>query len=197
MTTEQQKLVEENYKLVYFCLRKRGLITEHDGDYCKGDDWYGIACEGLCKAALAFDEDKGKFSTFAITCIDNELRKAQKLMYDKHPAYIGSVDELLFNDDENDTTILDTLSSGEDMENSIVSDMYAKDLESLVRIAIDTVAIKDRDREILKRILNGEQESKLAREYGLSRQGVNLIKKRFAYRCVKGGILQGIKLSQN
>lgn len=194
MTTEQQKLVEENHSLVYFCLRRRGLITEHEGDYCRGDDWYGIACEGLCKAAIAFDESKGKFSTFAVTCIDNELRKAQKFMYDRTPAYIGSVDELLFDDDGNDTTVLDTISSGEDMENSVVSDMYAKNLESVVRSAIETVAIKDRDREILRRILNGEQESKLAREYGLSRQGVNFIKKRFAYRCVKGGIVQGIEV---
>lgn len=66
----QKKLVEENHNLIYSYMHSRKL-KEDDLD-----DWYGTLAIALCKAAVGYDETLGyKFSPYAYTCMDNEVRK--------------------------------------------------------------------------------------------------------------------------
>lgn len=76
MTPEQRKLVEDNMRLVHVVLRDR--FGPLPGDY---DDWVQIGMIGLCKAAMHFDPEKGKFSTLAVAAIQNEIR--QRLRFDR------------------------------------------------------------------------------------------------------------------
>ena len=63
MTDEQRKLVEDNHNLIYGFLNKKELT----------DDYYDIVALGLCKAAMNYDESKGRFSTLAFKCMDREI----------------------------------------------------------------------------------------------------------------------------
>ena len=61
------KLVLDNEKLVYYVIKKLGIYKDLD-------NFYDIGMIGLCKAARSFDSESGtKFSTYAISCIRNEL----------------------------------------------------------------------------------------------------------------------------
>ena len=64
MTQEQRKLVEENHKLIYYTLNKYKLNPE---------EYYDILAIGLCKAAIKFDPERSKFSTFAMKVMYNEF----------------------------------------------------------------------------------------------------------------------------
>ena len=61
---QQKKLVEKNHNLIYHTLHKYKLNQE---------EYYDILAIGLCKAAIAFDPERSKFSTFAINVMYNEF----------------------------------------------------------------------------------------------------------------------------
>ena len=62
----QKKLVEKNHKLIYYTLNKYKLNPE---------EYYDILAIGLCKAAMNFDPERSKFSTFAVKVMYNEFLK--------------------------------------------------------------------------------------------------------------------------
>lgn len=66
---KSEQLVEENMKLVYSFINKNYPTFKYDEDL--------IQCGmiGLCKAANTWDESKSQFSTYAVTCIRNEVRR--------------------------------------------------------------------------------------------------------------------------
>lgn len=71
MTDVQINLVEANMRLVPAIIRKYFYFSETDMD-----DAIQIGCIGLCKAAEKYNQDSGfKFSTFAASCIVNEIKK--------------------------------------------------------------------------------------------------------------------------
>jgi DNA-directed RNA polymerase specialized sigma subunit len=76
MTTEQKQLAEDNVKLVggviKFIKARRWIYA----DLLDDEDMRSAGLLGLCKAALYFDSTKGvKFSTYAWSCIINEIEK--------------------------------------------------------------------------------------------------------------------------
>lgn len=74
MTTEQEKLVEENLRLVDFVIRRKFPRWREIGEY---EDVQQTGRIGLCKAAQTYDPGKGPtFSTYAAKCIRNELKMA-------------------------------------------------------------------------------------------------------------------------
>ena len=54
LTSKQKELVEVNHNLIYKFASIKNVSIE---------EYYDILAIGLCKAAMAFDENKGKFST--------------------------------------------------------------------------------------------------------------------------------------
>jgi RNA polymerase sigma factor (sigma-70 family) len=69
MTSEQQRLVEDNLPLVYF------IISREYPTFIGDEDLAQSASLGLCQAANNWDETKGLFSTYAGKCIRNEINK--------------------------------------------------------------------------------------------------------------------------
>ena len=78
MTTEQEKLVEENLRMVDFVIRRKFPRWREIGEY---EDVQQTGRIGLCKAAQTYDSGKGQFSTYAAKCIRNELKMALRGVY--------------------------------------------------------------------------------------------------------------------
>lgn len=62
----QQFLVEQNHNLIYGFAQKKKLDV---------DEYYGLLAISLCKAAEAYQESRGKFTTFAYMVMENDLNK--------------------------------------------------------------------------------------------------------------------------
>lgn len=75
LTLDQSKLITENHNLIYGVLSDYGLLYKEDDI----SDWYGIAAEGLVKAAITFDDKKSSFSTHAYHVISNRLKNEMRL----------------------------------------------------------------------------------------------------------------------
>lgn len=70
MTAEQDRLVTENLGLVHACARR------YVGRGVEYDDLFQSGCEGLVKAAMGFDSERGlRFSTYAVPVILGEIRR--------------------------------------------------------------------------------------------------------------------------
>lgn len=88
----QQRLCEENLRLVYFVLKKMG-ISRVRGDY---DDLFGAGCVGLCNAARAWHEGGSPFSTYAFHVIRHEvLGELARTSREERHAALGEFDERL------------------------------------------------------------------------------------------------------
>ena len=66
LTLDQQRIVSENHNLIYSLANKKSINL---------DEYYDVLAIGLCKAAIAFDSTKGKFSTLAYTVMLNEYKQ--------------------------------------------------------------------------------------------------------------------------
>lgn len=66
LTLDQQRIVSENHNLIYSLANKKSINL---------DEYYDVLAIGLCKAAIAFDNTKGKFSTLAYTVMLNEYKQ--------------------------------------------------------------------------------------------------------------------------
>lgn len=63
---KQQQLVELNHNLIYSFAKSKKINLEEN---------YDVLAIGLCKAALAYDENRATFSTLAYKCMSNEYNK--------------------------------------------------------------------------------------------------------------------------
>lgn len=74
LTEEQRELAEKNHDLIYGYAHKKNISI---GEY------YDVLAIGLCKAAKIYDESKGRFSTLAYKCMENELNTYWKSLNKK------------------------------------------------------------------------------------------------------------------
>ena len=133
-------LVEHNIRLVVYEVNKRFHSVEYDKQ-----ELISIGIVGLMKAILTFDEKrKLQFSTYAITCIDNEilmfLRKFKKINN------IESIDEPIFFDkDGNGVTVEDILSDDTDIVNECIN----KENHQILQKIINNLPPKEKELIIL------------------------------------------------
>ena len=152
LTPEQQQLAADNEKLIWFFLRK----------YASGSDpqeLYGVAAEGLIRAAATYDPSRGKFSTHAMyhmrsavdfdqSCAKRKKRSGKLVL---HMDDVDVVDLINPNKECNvkmygvaplqDRTCLSLDETGADVERFLRS-LPARDRE-LVRMRISGYTIKE------------------------------------------------------
>ena len=149
LTPEQQQLAADNEKLIWFFLKK----------YASGSDpqeLYGVAAEGLIRAAATYDPARGKFSTHAMyhmrSAVDFDQRCAKrKKRYGKPVLHMDDVDVIAPNKECNakmcgvvplrDRPCLSLDETGADVERFLRS-LPARDRE-LVRMRIVGYTIKE------------------------------------------------------
>ena len=68
MRKSREEMVCDNLPLVYW------VVSKFYPTYRRDEDLVQVGMLGLCKAADTWDEDRSKFSTYAIRVIRNEIR---------------------------------------------------------------------------------------------------------------------------
>lgn len=165
-------LILRNLRLVAHVVKK---YASQDRDM---EDLISIGVIGLIKAVMSFDETKGKLSTYAARCIENELlmmlRKEKK--YSKEVSLFEPVG---IDHDGNEICHYDLIVSKEP-EVSYYCEQEA-DVIQILKLVCQT--LDDREQEIIcKRYgLFGEKEQtqrEIAEELGISRSYVSRIEKK-------------------
>lgn len=149
LTPEQQQLAADNEKLIWFFLRKYESRSDPQ-------ELYGVAAEGLIRAAATYDPTRGKFSTHAMyhmrSAVDFDQRCAKrKKRSGKLVLHMDDVDAVDKNEEYNaemcgvatlkDRPCLSLDETGADVERFLRS-LPARDRE-LVRMRICGYTIKE------------------------------------------------------
>lgn len=173
-------LIERNLRLVAHIARKYQNVDEDM------EDLISIGTIGLIKAIDSFDAGKGKLSTYASRCIDNEL--LMLLRAKKKTSREISLYEPIGTDREgNEINLLDVI---EQEQTDVVDRMEVQD--RLVRLkGLIGERLTDREREIitLRYGLGGRQEitqREIGRRLGISRSYVSRIEKRALEKLREG-----------
>ena len=165
-------LTEHNLRLVAHIAKKYQNVDE------EMEDMISIGTIGLIKAIDSFDAGKGKLSTYASRCIDNEL--LMFLRAKKKTSREISLYEPIGTDREgNEINLLDIIEQDQDdvIDRMVTADKLSR-LAGLIRNTLS-----DREREIiaLRYGLANEREvtqREIGRKLGISRSYVSRIEKR-------------------
>lgn len=173
-------LVERNLRLVAHIARKYQNVDEDM------EDLISIGTIGLIKAIDSFDSGKGKLSTYASRCIDNEL--LMLLRAKKKTSREVSLYEPIGTDREgNEINLLDVI---EQEQTDVVERMEVEDrLRRLTGLIGERLT--DREREIitLRYGLSGGREitqREIGHKLGISRSYVSRIEKRALEKLKEG-----------
>ena len=149
LTPEQQQLAADNEKLIWFFLKKYASRSDPQ-------ELYGVAAEGLIRAAATYDPARGKFSTHAMyhmrSAVDFDQSCAKRKKRSGKPVlHMDDVDVIDQNKECNakmcdvvplqDRPCLSLDETGADVERFLRS-LPARDLE-LVRMRIGGYTIKE------------------------------------------------------
>lgn len=148
---ERDALILDNMKLVYF------IINKHYPSHAKNEDIIQEGMLGLVNAAENFDPEKGKFSTYATTCILNQIRTYFRNEI-KHNNDVSIYNEVEFEDGEK-APLINTI-IGED-EISLVESDFNDFYESVC----------ERDKLILK-LSDSHSDYEISAILGISRTQV-------------------------
>ncbi len=171
-TWAKETLIEHNLRLVAHIAKKYQNVDEET------EDMISIGTIGLIKAIDSFDSGKGKLSTYASRCIDNEL-----LMFLRARRKISrevSLYEPIGTDREgNEINLLDVI---EQEQVDVVDRLEAESkLSRLSGLIHDTLNEREREIIILRYGLTSEYEvtqREIGRKLGISRSYVSRIEKR-------------------
>ena len=151
MTPEE--LYFKNESLVYHVLHRKFHMSRYD------DDFQQIARLGLWKACLSYDETKGKFSTYAVPCIANQIKMELRKMGRK-PIEV-SLEALVKDTDENSEQLtISGMLIGEQNVGFVDTIWVDKELT-------------DRQKRILSLLYDGMVQADIAREIGISQTMVS------------------------
>lgn len=167
LTDEQRKLVEDNHNLIYKVLYDKHLDI---------DEWYGVAALALCKAAMLFDPDKKiQFSTYACAAIWNNICNQYALSIADRQIPKDKIYSLdcEYGTGEEAYTIKDYYADDYSFEDDILTrERFAKGLNRFKN---------PRDRSIVVMASEGYTYEKIGHAYGISRERVRQIIKRYAF----------------
>lgn len=132
------ELVIDNVNLIYHTLKKLKM-------YHLLDEYYDVGMIGLVKASKHYTEEKGKFSTYACTCIANEIKlELRKQTSNKRNAEIISINKIIHSDGSGDITLADTIGSEENIEEKLIEEEQYRIMYKLIS------ELEREDRELIK-----------------------------------------------
>lgn len=172
LTPEQQQLAADNEKLIWFFLKK----------YASGSDpqeLYGVAAEGLIRAAATYDPARGKFSTHAMyhmrSAVDFDQSCAKRKKRSGKP--------VLHMDDVDVVDLIDPNKECNDRMYGVVNlrdrpclslDETGADVERFLR------SLPARDRELVRMRICGYTIKEIGDTFGVTIQAASAHMKRIA-----------------
>ena len=169
LTPEQQQLAADNEKLIWFFLHK----------YASGSDpqeLYGVAAEGLIRAAATYDPARGKFSTHAMyhmrSAVDFDQSCAKrKKRSGKLVLHMDDVDAV----DQNEEYNAETCGVAQLKDRPCLSlDETGADVERFLR------SLPARDRELVRMRIGGYTIKEIGDTFGITIQAASARMKRIA-----------------
>ena len=172
LTPEQQQLAADNEKLIWFFLRK----------YASGSDpqeLYGVAAEGLIRAAATYDPARGKFSTHAMYQMRSAVGFDQRCAKRKK----RSGKPVLHMDDVDVVDLIDPNKECNDRMYGVVNlrdrpclslDETGADVERFLR------SLPARDRELVRMRIGGYTIKEIGDTFGITIQAASARMKRIA-----------------
>ena len=167
----REELIAHNLRLVAHIAKKYYSITNDQ------EDLISIGTIGLIKAVASFDYEKGRFSTFAARCIENEIlmhfRSIRKTAND-----ISISDPIESDSDGGELTLMDTFADEDSMIEQLDRKLQAKKLRNAVEELRDP---REKEIVILRYGLNGREpmaQREIAQKLGISRSYVSRIEKK-------------------
>ena len=169
LTPEQQQLAADNEKLIWFFLKK----------YASGSDpqeLYGVAAEGLIRAAATYDPARGKFSTHAMyqmrSAVDFDQSCAKrKKRSGKLVLHMDDVDAV----DPNEEYNAETCGVAPLKDRPCLSlDETGADVERFMR------SLPARDRELVRMRIVGYTIKEIGDTFGITIQAASAHMKRIA-----------------
>ena len=178
--TAKEILVERNLRLVAHIAKKYQNVDEDM------EDLISIGTIGLIKAIDSFDAGKGKLSTYASRCIDNEL--LMLLRAKKKTSREVSLYEPIGTDREgNEISLLDVI---EQDQVDVVDRMEVEDkLHRLTDLIADRLSDREREIIMLRYGLGSGREitqREIGHRLGISRSYVSRIEKRALEKLKEG-----------
>ena len=183
---EQQKklardtLIVRNLRLVAHIAKKYQNVDEDM------EDLSSIGTIGLIKAIESFDSSKGKLSTYASRCIDNELLMLLRFKK-KTSREISLYDPIGTDKEGNEISLLDVTGSEQsDVLTKVEDAQHLEKLPSLIEERLN-----DRERLIIVLrygLLSGEEmtQRSIGKKLGISRSYVSRIEKRALEKLREG-----------
>ena len=173
-------LVERNLRLVAHIAKKYQNVDEDM------EDLISIGTIGLIKAIDSFDAGKGKLSTYASRCIDNEL--LMLLRAKKKTSREVSLYEPIGTDREgNEISLLDVI---EQDQVDVIDRMEVEDkLQRLKGLITDRLSDREREIILIRNCLMSGQEitqREIGHRLGISRSYVSRIEKRALEKLREG-----------
>ena len=172
LTPEQQQLAADNEKLIWFFLKK----------YASGSDpqeLYGVAAEGLIRAAATYDPARGKFSTHAMYQMRSAVGFDQRCAKRKK----RSGKPVLHMDDVDVVDLIDPNKECNDRMYGVVQlrdrpclslDETGVDVERFLR------SLPARDRELVRMRIGGYTIKEIGDTFGITIQAASAHMKRIA-----------------
>ena len=171
-------LIEKNLRLVAHIAKKYQNVDENM------EDLISIGTIGLIKAIESFDAGKGKLSTYASRCIDNEF--LMLLRSKKKNSREVSLFEPIGTDKE-EISLLDVI---EQVQEDVVERMYERESIRRLKILMQQV-LTHREREIIELrygLQTGTEvtQREVGERFGISRSYVSRIEKRALLKLREG-----------
>lgn len=134
----REKFIKYNLRAVIYEVNKNFFYWQEQGVIEK-EELLSVGIIGLIKAVDTFDVSRNyKFITYAITCIDNELKMFIRNMK-KSPNAL-SLENNIYTDDEFDKTLNDILSDNYDF----VEDIIKKEEYKIIDKIVDDLSFEER-----------------------------------------------------
>ena len=158
---ERNEFVEKNMKLVHH------IIKRYYPSFWNDEDIVQAGMVGLILAVDNWDEERGKFSTFACTCIRNEIRHEFKRRLGDVSDSAKSLDEGVRGMD-GEKTLADTVVGDHNVELSTLT-LYGDSLN-------------DREKFVLEQFVGGKSLTEIAKEAGVATQTMSRV---YRIACLK------------
>lgn len=148
------------------------------------DDYYGVAAEAACKAIADFNHDISKLGTYMYKCMKNAIMNDIR---DKSAVKRGGKDiTISYNTiyypaaNGEGADLIETLTDGKIFEKNLISNMHF--LEFLF-------ILTQKEKTVFLGILDGTSSIAIGEYLGITRQAVDLIRKRVIHKYIAGGYL--------